>query len=479
MSKGAEVLADVGVERAVLGACMSGSAVGDVDLPPAAFTDSRRHVWEAMQALHAAGSAVDHLTVSEKLKARGRLAECGGPGMLMELDSATPVAHNLPTWVQILRDRMERREIVAALEQARQRVMDLGAKPVVVAGNAAAQLSAIRAPTTLRRSGVLITRLIDKWAANLDAHAAGGEPVVPGLSWPHEAMEGDLVPYGRLTAVAGRSGNFKSGLVTDGMRHWAAQGIQGGVIGLEDGCDWFSDRLAGRAVGVPYEQVGYARLNEHQQMRLGDWSPAEYDLLEANVFHEDYSEMGDASADITFPEVFATVKRMVEGGARWIVIDHGLQINWMPGSGVDRMDLAIGVGLKRLSRYAERTGVAVIILWHLNRASEEGTFPKRSDLKESSYLDAAARKIYVLWKQEHRPGFQLVTTVKATRGKEGRTAALSMVEAQYGLLARKHGYVVDFEKEAADKRERELAEKRARKQSTAAGSYFGKNRMSP
>jgi replicative DNA helicase len=415
---------------------------------------------------------VDHLTLAERLKARGRLSDVGGPAGLMALDHAVPMTHNLPAYVQILQNRMLRRQLDAVAEALSRQARDLGSDPVLAGASAASALGTIRGERKLKRAGMLVYRLVDKWDTNRTA-SAEGRRVTPCLPWPHEGMDTGI-PRGRVSVVAGRSGNFKSGLVSDGMDFWAKSMQEpGGLIGLEDGVEWFTERLAGRATGVPYEQVGYAPLDDGQQVALSNWCASTHEALEARMFIEDFSETGDATASISFPEVFAVIQRMTEGGAKWIVIDHGLRIDWMKGSGVERYDMAIGQGMARCSRYAERTGVAIIFLWHLNRAQQEGSIPQRSDLKESGYVDAEARKIYVLWKQSTRPGVQLCTTVKATKGEEGYTVALPMTDAPYGLLSRTGGRQVDFAAEAEEERQRQQEARAARSLRSKASKLFG------
>lgn len=444
-------------------------------LPAEAFTEARRHVWEAMLSME---GPLNHLTLADRLKARGRLAEAGGAAALF-FEKTLPtvpltgeyVTDGFASYVAILRDRLLRRQQVAVAEALLRQAQDLGANPLLAGASAAAALGAIRGERKLKRGGELVYRLTDKWWSNREA-ASEGKRVTPCLPWPHEGMDTG-VPRGRVSVVAGRSGNFKSGLVSDGMYFWAKSMQEpGGLIGLEDGCDWFLERLTGRAVGVPYEQVGYAPLDDGQQAALGNWCATAHEALEARMFYEDYSETGEATASISFPEVFAVIQRMTEAGAKWIIIDHGLRIDWAKGSGTDRYDMAIGQGMARCSRYAERTGVAIIFLWHLNRAQQEGSIPQRSDLKESGYVDAEARKIYVLWKQAHRPGVQLCTTVKATKGEEGYTVALPLTDAPYGLLSRTGGRQVDFAAEAAEERQRQEEARKARKKEGALSKLF-------
>jgi len=464
-------VADVEAERAVLGAVITLSVAENAreavestgPLPPEAFTAERRHVWEAICSLVADGRAVDGLTLSERLKARGKFVEVGGHAALMAYDQGVPLTHNLPSYVAILRDRMQRREGLAALEQARTQFLDLGKNTESAALAASNRLASIKGHRPLRRAGQLVYAMLDKWEANIEAQRTGATTATPMLPYPHDALAGKGPLRGKLNVIAGRSGNFKTGLVSDAIWHWGHTLREtGGVLGLEDGCSWFLERLTAREVGIAYEQIGYARLDEEhkgQHTALQNWCVKAHETLEKHVFIEDDTSMSAGSALVTFRDVYATLQRWADNGARWAVLDHGLCVDWLPGSGVDRPDLAIGRGMRMLSRLAERTGMAIVVLWHLNRAQEEGTFPKRADLKESGYLDAEARRIDVLWRQPTRPGFQLCTAVKATKGQEGVTGALPLYDAPYGLLGNRGGYVVDFESEEAERRARAEAEK--------------------
>lgn len=461
---------DPETERAVLGCVLgAGAEAAQVvrstgPLPAEAFTEARRHVWEAMLSMEAQAQPIDHLTLSERLKARGRLADVGGPGALMALDASVPLSHNLPAYVAILRDRMERRQAMAALEAARTKLADLSLPPQATAQSLSSALEGVRGPKQLRRAGALVYEMLDAWERNIEAQRTGQKQVMPTLPWPHEPFGGRMGPLrGKVGVVAGRSGNFKTGLVSDAIWDWGfTRELQGGVMGLEDGCSWFLERLTARRVSVAYEQVGYARLDGGQMAALQSWCAQAYDALEQRVFMEDDKSLGDGRM-VSFPDAFDTLQRWADAGCTWAVVDHGLCIDWLKGSGVDRYDMAIGRGLRMCSRLAERTGMAIIFLWHLNRSQDEGSFPTRSDLAESAFLDREARRIDVLWKQPSRPGFQLCTTVKATKGEEGFTAALPLYDAPYGLLGLTKGYVVDFQAEEAERRARAEAERKERK----------------
>jgi replicative DNA helicase len=225
------------------------------------------------------------------------------------------------------------------------------------------------------------------------------------------------------------------------MWHWLAElKLPGGVFGLEDGADWLLERATARKVGIPYGDVGACRLHDHQQVALQEWMGQAHRVLEDRLFiHE--------SPAIDFPDLLSTARQWVRAGARWIVIDHGLRIRYQASGSRERLDLTIGNAMNALADFGIKAGVPVVLCWHLNRDSEEEAPPKRSDFKESGYLDAAARTMLGLWKQKDRPGSVLTTVVKCTKGEEGATFALER-DAPHGLIHSTGGYEVDFAAEA-------------------------------
>lgn len=472
------MIADEQAETAVLGCMLLGKTCADTGLTTEAFTGNRRTVWEAMVALEAerprgAETNLDLVQLAERLKARGQLAKVGGPSYLMTLDQGAPFLHNLPAYVATCVERQARRDLESIGETILAKARDLMCPPAPTATSMAARLLEVRPQRRLRYAGELVYGMIDGWEARMMAARDGGH-ASPTLPWPHEPYGGSGPLRGKMFVVAGRSGNFKTGKVSDAIWHWGhTLGLKGGVMGLEDGCSWFLERLTARRISISYEQIGYARLDEGQQVALQNWCAEAHDTLSRNVFMEDDKSLGDGAMVTFHKDVYPTLQLWADNGAKWAVVDHGLCIDWATGSGVDRPDMAIGRGLRMCSRLAERTGMAVGFLWHLNRVQDEGAFPKRSDLAESAYLDREARRIDVLWKQPNRPGFQLSTCVKATKGEEGVTMALPLYDAPYGLLGLTKGYRVDFEAEEKERKQRAEEERASRGLKSKGRRLFG------
>lgn len=463
-------LHDIQAERAVLGLVLQGLPVHDVaELRAEDFSDfGHPQVWASMLSLAAEGRPVDHITLAERLRARGRLAEVGvgakdeedkqlsPPAYLMTLDMLPAVAAHAPAYVKRLRECAQRREVAMAGLCIRDMAHDPNMPPARAAMEGVQLLSGIKSSRPLRMGGKDVLAQQERWDK-----AIRGE-VRPYLPLPHEAFEGVFPGFVyNLNVVAGRSGGFKTGLLADCIWHWTKNlGLKGGVFGLEDGTGWAFDRLTARQLSMAYGDVGYASLGEgkageYRQEMYADWCAEAWNILNERLFVYDTSDTdAEALASDTpiadWPDVLQEMKRWIAEGARFVVIDHGLRIRYTADAKA-RYDMAIGRAMDTLANLGARHDCAIIVLWHLNRANEEGTAPVMADLKESGYLDAAMRSCLVNWESpELLPGQVLSTVVKHTRAEKGVTVALPKEQGgRFGLLQRTGGGRVDI---AAEKR---------------------------
>ena len=108
------------IEGAVLGACLlerSAQAVVLKSLRAEMFyLTAHRVVFEAINALYARGAAVDMLTVTEELRAQGRLEDdAGGPFAVAKLAAGVATSAHLEYHCGILFQYYLRRKLVEAL----------------------------------------------------------------------------------------------------------------------------------------------------------------------------------------------------------------------------------------------------------------------------------------------------------------------------------------------------------------------------
>lgn len=459
------MIADADAERAVLGCVLAGEKPSGTGLTSEAFTEARRHVWEAMAALEAEGLAIDHLTLAERLKARGRLAEVGGPAALMELDVAVPLTHNLPSYVAILRGMAERRAIIAAAERAKAAAVDLSTDPRRVSLTAVQALTGASHLATEEQPDVDLEELSAQWAAwfeRLERGAVSGLDdgllLRTGIEALDNACEG--MPS-NLCCLLGLASMGKTALAAEIIWNWLKAGVPGGIVGLEDGTKWLTRRHLARHLGIPVAKVGRTLLHDYQMARLTPWMDGAREMYRRHLrIHR--------AGGLDAADLIAVVTRWISKGARWVWIDHGLRVRYDAGDG-RRYDLAIGKTLEALATLGERHGVVIAVNWHLNRTSEQNSKPTISMAKESGYLEAAARWMVAVWEQPTRPGMVLATGLKVTEGPRDWTVALER-DPEAALVRSTGGYVVDFAAEEVEAKQRAEEQKRATK---ARAKLFG------
>ena len=109
------------VEDAVLGAMLLEPLCVDeaIDqLSPACFySEQNREVFSAMIELSNEHSPIDLITVSEKLRQRGKLEEVGGPAKLAMLSGKIGSAANIESYTRILRQKTIQRDLISAAHE--------------------------------------------------------------------------------------------------------------------------------------------------------------------------------------------------------------------------------------------------------------------------------------------------------------------------------------------------------------------------
>lgn len=108
----------IDVEAAVLGAMMvnpdSVDAAIEILNAKSFYDVKHRYIFEAMVELYTERSPIDMLTVVQRLRQNGRLAEIGGPTKLAVLTQAVGTGANMEYYVRILQQKAIQRNLIEA-----------------------------------------------------------------------------------------------------------------------------------------------------------------------------------------------------------------------------------------------------------------------------------------------------------------------------------------------------------------------------
>ena len=118
LTKGRTLPHNLDAERSVLGAILlDNSAVnpaGETLTPEDFYGEAHRVVFEAMVALSEDNSAIDPVTVAERLERSGQLERAGGLGYLSTLMDGLPRALNVAQYARIVKDKSSLRNLISS-----------------------------------------------------------------------------------------------------------------------------------------------------------------------------------------------------------------------------------------------------------------------------------------------------------------------------------------------------------------------------
>lgn len=105
------------MEEAVLGALMiekdALTTVIDILKPPSFYKDAHREIYQAILDLFAQSQPVDLLTVTQRLRATGKLEMAGGPFYITELTSKVNSAANVEYHARVISEQAIKRELIS------------------------------------------------------------------------------------------------------------------------------------------------------------------------------------------------------------------------------------------------------------------------------------------------------------------------------------------------------------------------------
>ena len=450
-------------ERAILGLVLGGHVTAG-DTGPLRAEDfghvPHAQVWAAILGLDADGRQVDLLSVAERLKEAGHLAGVGGPAWLMTLDIPVLGPVNLNTYCATVREYAARRQLKAEARRLDAAAADLKRRPQEVAAEASGRLVLAGGATGDEAGDVDLLEITDRWGKFVCLPPEEQEQAMPYLPVPWQFMrEAGIKGLPFFSVIAGRSGIGKTATLSTLAAYWLrVLPHKGAIIGLEDGTAWLDERWLARTLCMDYADVGTSRLSEWQEQRYAEFVDTIQPILATKL--RKYRRAG-----MTAGELVARCRRWIEQGVKWILVDHGLRVDYEAGER-ERTDLAIKRTVETLAALAFNTNTHIVFAWHLNRLGEDEAQPTMRDLKESGYLDAAARFIWGAWRKGDRT---MLTVLKATKVAPPGLTCEVVWAGRSGMFDVKEGRVVDF---AAEARAAQAAKEDARKDKKR-NSLFG------
>ncbi len=340
------------------------------------YREQHGAVFAAMLELHESDRKIDHLTVAETLRQRGKLEEVGGREVIDELAGWVPAAGHAREYGRIVRDTAQMRALLSASYAIQASVLSRDAPARELVERAERSMLEVAHDDRQKKIRSIEDILHDEtdklYRLSISKTPLTGTP--SGFKDLDEKT-GGFQP-GNLIVIAARPSMGKSALVANIAENAVLEGHAVALFSLEMSESELAQRFVASQARIKGEDLRRGKVPEHRWPKILE---ACQRLAQAPMFVDDSSDTGVL-------EVRAKARRLhhqVPGGLGLIIIDY-LQLMRHEGRVESRVEQVgqISRGLKGLARELE---VPVIALSQLSRAVEQRGGEKKpilSDLRE-------------------------------------------------------------------------------------------------
>jgi len=361
------------------------------------YLRDHRIIFGALEALTAAQSALDVVTVSEYLDAAGTLQEASTLTCVGELAKNTPSSANAVHYAKLVREAALLRNLISAGAEIQDRAFERN-------GQSASELIA-EAERSLSELGSLESRSSDRPREISDvisavvgeieaAHQQGGKIV--GLPSGFSGLDAKTTGFepGQLIILAGRPSSGKTTLAMNIAENVAVQqGKPVQVFSLEMSSNELGKRLLSSAGRLDFQRLRTGSLAENEWSKL---TPAIRTLSAARLHIDDTAALSPA-------ELRARARRAhrENGPLALIVVDY-LGLMRVPGIRADNRVAEVTEISRSLKALAKELNVPVVACSQLNRSLEQrnNKRPIMSDLRDSGAIEQDADLILFLYRDE-------------------------------------------------------------------------------
>lgn len=382
-------------EQAVLGAIILDSTVFDkvldhIKAPDFFYVAIHKLIFEQMMNMVNFGTAIDFVTLLDKLKQNKGFDESTGKTYLYDLANNCPSISNAEEYARVVAEKYQLRRLILASRQSIDEAIEGAENPSVLLDSAEQKLFDIRngAQTSgLERIDSVILQTFDR-LDSLNKEADDGiRPVPTGIGDLDRMITG--LNRSDLIILAARPGMGKTSFALNIARNVACQSMKTvAFFSLEMSKEQLASRLLSSEARVGGTKLRTGKLSDEEWGRL---IPASDVLKKANLFLDDTST-------ITITDMKSRLRRL--GKVDLVVIDY-LQL-MASGRRIDNRVQEISAITRSLKVMAKEMNVPIITLSQLSRASEQRTTdhrPQLSDLRDSGSIEQDADIVLFLYRE--------------------------------------------------------------------------------
>jgi replicative DNA helicase len=388
------------VEEAVLGAMLIEPTAVDEALdelsPNCFYSPQHKMVFEAMTELVNEHTAVDLLTVADKLKAKGNLEVVGGPVALANLSQKVGAAAHIEYYIKILKQKAIQRDLISASYDILKQSFDDSIKVDDLVDNAQSKIyAAIQSGTRkdVQDIGSIITVAMD------DIQDMQGKTGLSGVPSGFASLDSYTMGWQKsdLIIIGARPSVGKTAFALNLARNAAVDHhMPVAFFSLEMSSLQLAKRLMTSESGLPADKIkGGTKLESFEWEQLESRLK---NLIKAPLYIDD-------TPSIPIMEFRAKAKNWVKNkGVSLIMVDY-LQLMQGPAELRGMREQEVAAISRTLKGTAKELNVPIIALSQLSRNAVQrqgsNSQPQLSDLRESGSIEQDADMVLFI----HRPDY--------------------------------------------------------------------------
>ncbi|NJL26768.1 MAG: replicative DNA helicase [Thermoanaerobaculia bacterium] len=387
------------------------------------YLERHQTLFQTMLDLLEVERPIDLRTLQATLEQRGLFEKLGGIAYLAGLDLDLPDIGRVDTYVELVKERSVRRQLINVCTEIMRDSFDGGVEAAEALGRAESAVLKL-GEDAIQRGFSRLSEIYHATIASLEERAeARGLLGLPTGFYDWDNMTQGLVP-GNLIIIAGRPGMGKTSFALNVAQHVALrEGRSVGIFSLEMGEQELVLRMLASEANLPFGSVRAGRLTEGQWAHL-------YDVVrhtqEAPLFIDD-------SPNPSLLEIASKTRRLkAERNLSLLVVDY-LQL-MQAGGRYESRQLEIAAISRGLKQLAKDLAIPVIALSQLSRQPERRTGdhrPQLADLRESGSIEQDADMVCFIYRDEmynkENPDNKGLAELIVSKHRNGETGSVDLV----------------------------------------------------
>jgi len=413
-------------EKSLLGSLMLDKdailKVIDFLSPQDFYKSSHQEIYLACQELFAKGEPIDILSLSNRLREKGKLEEIGGISYLTELVNSVPTASHVFHYAKIVQRKRILRDLISASQEITLLAYDESQDPEKLLDEAERRIFGI-AQKGLPQNFVSVKETLEDAFERIDRlskHGGSLRGIPTGFSDLDNILAG--LQKSDMIVLAARPTLGKSALATCIAANVAiSKKIPVGIFSLEMSRDQIVDRLISLVSGVDLWRIRTGKLSaEGDENDFTKIRNALSVLSEAPIYIDD-------GAATNVLQMKAMARRLqAEKGLGLLIVDY-LQLMQPVNQKASPVE-QVSENSRALKALAKELNIPVLVISQLSRAVEQRSpqIPRLADLRQSGSIEQDADVVLFIYREDYyrpetsRKGIADIIVAKHRNGPVGR-----------------------------------------------------------